>query len=235
MIFAVKVRQNFDLKIREMKAYFLFSRDLMWSGAFDATSWRIKCIDFIVEKATVVFAVGDSSVEVEFVTGNFIIILKVLEMSPDILAGIQCCWDLTPWKVLKIPDLIKEISVSNAGWTLPVEYRLLLFRVRIWDLRSWAPWLLRDGLGFLTLCFLCEYCKRGRYLPCFVLVTSLLYSSLPPAAKYQRPSCSGSSATPPGISEAVFFESTLWFPLLKGVTNWGQCNYTELNIVILYN
>jgi len=48
------------LKMTAMMAYFLFSRDLMCSGTFDATSWRVKYIDSIIEKATVVFAVGHS-------------------------------------------------------------------------------------------------------------------------------------------------------------------------------
>lgn len=74
----------------EIKAYFLFSRDLMCSDTFNATSWIIKHIGSIVEKATVVFALGDSSVEVEFVVGNLTIILKVLEITPEILVGIQC-------------------------------------------------------------------------------------------------------------------------------------------------
>lgn len=63
----------------------------MCSGTFDATSWTIKYIGSVVGKATVVFAVGDLPVEVEFVIGNLTIILKVLEMTPEILVGIQCC------------------------------------------------------------------------------------------------------------------------------------------------
>lgn len=74
-----------------MKVYFLFSRDLMCSDTFNATSWIIKHIGSIAEKATVVFTLGDSPVEVEFVVGNLTIILKVLEMTPEILVGIQCC------------------------------------------------------------------------------------------------------------------------------------------------
>lgn len=148
--FAVESRQNFDLKIAEMKTYFLFSRDMMCSCIFDATSVRMKYICSIVKKATVVFPIGDSSVEAEFVIGNVTIILIVLETAPEILVGIQCYCDLASLKAFKISDFIKEIFVSNTVWALPVEHKFLLFCGRIWDLILWAPWLLRDDLGSLV-------------------------------------------------------------------------------------
>lgn len=185
--------------------------------------WRIKCIGFIVEKATAVFAVGDTSVEVEFVRGNLTVILKVLEMTPDILAVIQCCWDLTPWRALKISDLIRdfcfECGLDSAYWTQAFAFPWENLEPDVLSSMTAKGWI---GIPHITLCFLCEYCRRGRYLPCFVLVTSLLYPSLPPTAKHHRPSISGSSVTPLGISEAVCFQSALWLPLLRGLPTEGN-------------
>lgn len=62
----------------------------MCSGTFDATSQKIKYIDSIIKKATVVFHVGHSSVLIKFIVDNVTVVLKALEIASEILAGIQC-------------------------------------------------------------------------------------------------------------------------------------------------